>query len=174
MENPHQQPHIRIYAACLAAYNNGILHGAWIEATQGACGIMAEIRAMLQVSPEPCAEEWAIHDYEGFEGVALSEYIGIPEVAELAAFIAEHGRLGAELLAHAGDIEAAQAMLNDDYAGEYRSLAEFAEEMTEESGGIPEHLRYYIDYERMARDMEINDVFTVATGFEQVHVFWQH
>ena len=22
----------RIYAACLAAYNNGILHGEWIEA----------------------------------------------------------------------------------------------------------------------------------------------
>ena len=27
-----EQP--RIYVACLAAYNNGILHGAWIEATE--------------------------------------------------------------------------------------------------------------------------------------------
>jgi antirestriction protein len=25
----------RIYVACLAAYNNGNLHGAWIDATQG-------------------------------------------------------------------------------------------------------------------------------------------
>lgn len=25
---------IRIYVACLAAYNNGILHGAWIDADQ--------------------------------------------------------------------------------------------------------------------------------------------
>lgn len=25
---------IRIYVACLAAYNNGELHGAWIDATQ--------------------------------------------------------------------------------------------------------------------------------------------
>ena len=24
----------RIYVACLAAYNNGILHGAWIDAAQ--------------------------------------------------------------------------------------------------------------------------------------------
>ena len=34
MKNHHpqtEQP--RIYVACLAAYNNGILHGAWIEAT---------------------------------------------------------------------------------------------------------------------------------------------
>ena len=26
----------RIYVACLAAYNNGYLHGAWIDADQGA------------------------------------------------------------------------------------------------------------------------------------------
>ena len=31
---------------------------------------------------------------------------------------------------------------------------------------------YYIDYELMARDMEITDVFVIETGFEQVHVFW--
>lgn len=97
---------------------------------------------------------------------------GIPEVAELAAFIAEHGRLGAELLAHAGRMEAAQAMLDNDYAGEYRSLAEFAQGMTESGGDIPQHLRYYIDYERMARDMAIDSVFTITTGFEQTHVFW--
>ena len=32
---------------------------------------------------------------------------------------------------------------------------------------------HYIDYEAMARDMELNgDVFTIALGFEDVHVFW--
>jgi Antirestriction protein (ArdA) len=25
----------RIYVACLAAYNNGYLHGKWIDATRG-------------------------------------------------------------------------------------------------------------------------------------------
>ncbi|WP_281356588.1 antirestriction protein ArdA [Parasulfitobacter algicola] len=39
---------------------------------------------------------------------------------------------------------------------------------------VPENLRFYVDYERMARDMEICDVFTLQTGFEQVHVFWSH
>jgi Antirestriction protein (ArdA) len=29
----------RIYVACLAAYNNGYLHGAWIDAIQGEWGI---------------------------------------------------------------------------------------------------------------------------------------
>ena len=56
----------RIYVACLAAYNNGQLHGAWIDADQSADAIHEEIRAMLASSPTPGAEEWAIHDYERF------------------------------------------------------------------------------------------------------------
>lgn len=62
--------------------------------------------------------------------------------------------------------------MEENYAGEYRSLAEFAQELTEQSVEIPESLQFYIDYERMARDLEVNDVMTVETGFEQVHVFW--
>jgi hypothetical protein len=51
----------RIYLACLAAYNNGRLHGAWVDADQGADHIWNELRKMLRASPEPDAEEWAIH-----------------------------------------------------------------------------------------------------------------
>ncbi len=69
---------IRIYVACLASYNNGILFGQWIDATQELDDLYAELRAMLKASPIPDAEEWAIHDYEGFEGLRLSEYTGIP------------------------------------------------------------------------------------------------
>ena len=49
---------------------------------------------------------------------------------------------------------------------------DFAEELTSE---VPEHLAFYIDYERMGRDMELSgDVFTVETGYQEVHVFWSH
>ncbi|WP_024353472.1 antirestriction protein ArdA [Brevundimonas naejangsanensis] len=41
----------RIYVACLAAYNNGFLHGAWIDADQDADQIRVEIAAMLARSP---------------------------------------------------------------------------------------------------------------------------
>lgn len=70
---------IRIYVACLAAYNNGILHGAWIDATQDEDAIRDEIAAMLKASPVSGAEEYAIHDHEGFEGVPVAEYEGIRE-----------------------------------------------------------------------------------------------
>ncbi|WP_212632130.1 antirestriction protein ArdA, partial [Pseudomonas sp. KB-10] len=47
------------------------------------------------------------------------------------------------------------------------------QELTEETSSIPQHLVMYIDYRAMARDMEYSgDVFTLETGFEQVHVFW--
>ncbi len=93
-------------------------------------------------------------------------------MAEIAAFIAEHGTLGGKLLAHFGSLEEAKATLEDHYAGEYKSLSDYAQEITEETTNIPTNLQFYIDYNAMARDLEINDVFTIETGFEQTHIFW--
>jgi antirestriction protein len=46
----------RIYVADLGAYNNGILHGCWIDADQDADDIGTEITAMLRDSPCPNVE----------------------------------------------------------------------------------------------------------------------
>lgn len=165
----------RIYVACLASYNSGILHGRWIDADQTADAIRKDVRAMLAASPMPDAEEWAIHDHEGFEGVRLSEWESFEKVAELAAFTLEHGELGGAVLSHfCGDLDEAREAMEDRYCGQYESLADFAEEITGETAAtIPESLRPYIDYEAMARDMEMGgDVFTVETGLGAVHVFW--
>lgn len=45
----------RIYVACLSAYNNGFLHGEWIDCDQDAEVIWAEIKEMLKASPMPDA-----------------------------------------------------------------------------------------------------------------------
>ena len=171
-----QKEEIRIYVACLAAYNNGILHGVWIDATQDLHDIWTEIREMLRASPEVDAEEHAIHDYEGFGSLRLSEYEGLEGVCEKAAFIEEHGKLGATVAEYyGGDIEEAKRALEEHYAGQYRSLAEFAEELTEQTGTeIPQNLVHYIDYEAMGRDMAINDVLAIETRLDEVHVFWSH
>lgn len=165
---------IRIYVACLASYNSGHLHGRWIDATLGIDHIWSEVRAMLAASPMPDAEEWAIHDYEGFDGAPISEYASFDTVAELAAFIAEHDALGGELISHfCGDLDQARAAF-EDYAGEYSSLGAFAEELHEQTGTeIPATLQYYINWDDMGRDMELNgDVFTIELGFQQLHIFW--
>ena len=165
---------IRIYVACLEAYNSGVLHGQWIDATQGEDGIWNDVKAILKTSPEQYEEEGAIHDYEGFEGIQISEYEGFAEVAEYAEFIEEHGALGGLLIDHCGDVEAAKTALEDHYHGQYESMSDFAERLTEETPTIPDNLSFYIDYEKMGRDLEINDVFTLETAHREVHVFWSH
>lgn len=163
---------IRIYVACLAAYNNGRLHGAWVDAAQDVDAIQGEVAAMLAASPIAGAEEWAIHDHEGFEGAPISEYEGLERVADMAAFIAEHGALGGKLIEYfGGDLDEARTAIEERYFGEYERLADYAQESTQNAHDIPEALAPYIDYEAMGRDWEINDLLVIETGFEQVHIF---
>lgn len=164
----------RIYVACLAAYNAGRLHGRWVRADRGDAHIWEKTRAMLCESPEPYAEEWAIHDYDGFESVTISEHAGFDTVCALADFITERGALGAAVLEHfCNDVEQARAAF-EDYAGCYTSLAEFAESLIRETGPeIPDTFQFYIDWPAMGQDMALNgDVFTIETHFSELHIFW--
>jgi len=60
---------------------------------------------MLRESPEPGAEEHAIHGLEGFSGVEIREYENLANVVELAAIAEEHGALGAALAAKVDDLK---------------------------------------------------------------------
>ena len=167
---------IRIYVADLAAYNSGILYGTWIDATLDVDDIQEQINKLLESSPIENAEEYAIHDYEGFGNYPLSEYEGINAAHELACFIEQHEEMAGELLSiFNGDIEQASKAIEENYCGCHKSVADYAEELTEGTSEIPEHLARYIDYSAMAHDMEIGgDIFTIETGFEEVHIFWNH
>ena len=163
----------KIYVADLAAYNVGRLHGIWIEACEDLDVIWEQIDQMLSESPMPDAEEYAIHDYEGFGGYVLSEYEGIETAHEIACFIEDYPEFGGALLGHFSILEHARSAAEQPYQGCYKSLTEYARELTEETTEIPDSLQYYIDYERMGRDMEMSgDIFTIETGFHEVHVFW--
>ena len=162
----------RIYVRCLAAYNNGQLHGAWIDADQSADAIHDEIRAVLASSPTPGAEEWAIHDYEDFGGIQLSEYEDIDRVAEIAALLVEYGEpFGAW---YSDDPSADVSDFEDAYRGEYESEEAYAEGFIADVGmldSIPENLRYYFDYGRFARDLFMSDMHSVRSGHGTAYVF---
>ena len=163
----------RVYLACLASYNAGTLHGRWADATD-ADSLRAEVAAMLAESPTHDAEEFAIHDHEGFGSWGPEEYESLDDVAAKGAFIAERGAIGAEVLTHfSGRLDEAEAAF-EEYAGEWPDLGHFAEDLTEQSGvAIPESVRLYVDYDAMGRDLELSgDLFTVRTDFQSVHVFW--
>lgn len=163
----------RIYVSCLASYNNGRLYGEWIDANQDTDSLYNKVKDMLVMSPSPYAEEFAIHDYEGFGDLQINEYASLKEVTSFAEFIAEHGELGSAVLAYTnGDIEAAQTLLDECYHGEYDTEEDFAYYWTHEVNGteVSQFLRYYIDYKAMARDLFINDFFSLKVN-HKVHVF---
>lgn len=161
----------KVYVACLAAYNNGYLHGAWIDSNQEAEAIQEEIKAMLAQSPIAKAEEWAIHDYEGFCGLRLSEYESIEKVAEMSAMIGEHGEAWAKFAEYEGIEYATLERFEEAYAGEWDSEEDFAEDLASETMEIPQHLSMYIDYEKLARDLFINDYYSAESENCKVYVF---
>ena len=169
----------RIYVASLADYNAGRLHGRWIDADQSAVAVREAISLMLAQSKEPIAEDWAIHDYEGFFDLRLSEFEDIDRVAEAATLLTVHGAVFAGLLSHFGgvqNIDEARQYMTEGYHGAFRNLEEYAAEFIEDCYSdalkqIPEWLRYHIDYEGVARDWELSgDIFTVECD-GMVHVF---
>jgi antirestriction protein len=165
----------RIYAACLCAYNNSRLHGEWIDCDRDSDEIMADIKAMLSRSPmnkiEVC-EEWAIHDYEGFHGISISEHESIDRVVELAQKLKEHGEAFAAYLDHYNveDIKD----FEDRYHGSYDNEQAFTEQhyselidKVEQAGLNP----MYIDFEVWARDLFISEFTGVRKGYGALYVF---
>lgn len=148
----------RIYVASLSDYVAGRLVGQWIDLdeTTTADDIQEAITAMLATSPEPLAEEWAIHDYD--EMPNLGEYPDLETVATAARGIAEHGepfRAWVEL--HAiGWIDADPDGFQEQYLGEYEDEKDYAYEYVESTGmfdGVNESISNYFDYDAFARDL---------------------
>ncbi|HQW58144.1 MAG TPA: antirestriction protein ArdA [Gammaproteobacteria bacterium] len=166
----------QIYVACLASYNNGELHGQWIDATQEVEEIKKQIAMMLSDSPEPGAEEYVIHDDMGFYDLEIEEYDSIEDVQEKAMFILEHGELGAKVAAYyGGDLEDAQKSMNENYQDAYKSELDYAIAFFDECylDTVPESVRFYIDYESFKTDIFIDTCFSIELGGKS-HIFFQH
>ncbi|SCX28116.1 antirestriction protein ArdA [Mycolicibacterium fluoranthenivorans] len=155
------RPSPAIYVASLADYNNGTLHGAWIDAARAPEAIQADVEAMLARSREPNAEEWAIHDYEQFGRWRVGEYDTIEQVSGIARGIAEHGYAYAAWADICdGDLDTSR--FEGAYLGHYDSTIDYVEQMADELGytaelaKLPEYLQNYvhIDYSAIARDMD--------------------
>ena len=169
----------RIYVACLAAYNSGKLHGAWIYADQDAYALAVEAQLILDTSPVRGGEEFAIHDDEGFEGFKVGEYTSLEDVSLMARGIVEYGapfslyveNIGLEYI----DRDTLKEDFEESFQGTYDDMSEFAEQLLEDCGdfdAVPEYLRAYIDVKAFARDLILGgDYWTVDAPGCQVYVF---
>lgn len=133
----------RIYVACLSAFNFGVLHGLWIDATQEPKEIEDDIKWMLSWSPDinnsVCfqevsqKDEWAIHDYENFEGFEIDEYERLEYVSKLAQVLdnaLDTKAMGAWLKYATStiknpDIDALAEEFSDCYCGHWESEKNF-------------------------------------------------
>lgn len=178
---------MRIYVACLAAYNNGWLHGKWIDCEgKDAEAIREETQLMLKESPVTkeygeIAEEWAIHDYEGFGSYKVKEWSSFDEIGAIARAV-ENSEHDLELITGVMDqrgctAENAIEYIDDNYSGEFKDLISYAWDFLESVGdfsAIPKHLQGYFDIEAYARDFELNgDIFTVDSA-NGIYVLWNH
>jgi antirestriction protein len=144
----------RIYVASLADYNEGRLHGKWIDAAQKVDELKKSIDEMLNDSPSPGAEEWAIHDYEGFGLLHVHEFEALEDIAKVAAGIVAHGPAFAAWASRVGADSEALDWFEDYYLGDWESPKAFVEYMLDELGEVteiarclPDHLGGYFTFD---------------------------
>ena len=188
---------MKLYFACLASYNNGRLHGAWIDASSDVDEMQEEIAAMLRASPYPnvmvdcpecegsgeiehpngktsecpncrdgrvpSAEEWAVHDYDGFPN--MGEYPSLEDVAAFVELTEEYDHIEpddlSEIVADFSTVDEAAEALQDQLCGIYDSFRDYADDAADEM--LSAHdikddnpLSRYFDYESFARDLSMD------------------
>jgi antirestriction protein len=156
-EQHEAEPTVRpqIWVASLADYNNSIVHGTWIDATQDEAALRADIAAMLAASPltaatgEP-AEEWAIHVFQGFGALSIFEQEDLSWISRVAKGIQQHG-LAFAAYADVMEDEALLDGFDGAYLGHYDSLHAYVEQLINELAydrildeAVPASLRPYV------------------------------
>lgn len=155
---------IKIYVANLGKYNEGELVGEWLTLPIDMDEEWEEFKQSIQIDGEEY-EEWAIHDYEAPEGIRIDENDNIEELNELAEQLEEFDENDEEKLLAL--IEWGYYFNTKDAIENLESFTLYSDISTEKElgdrhieeglmGEIPEKLEYYIDTEKLGRDIAIN------------------
>ena len=170
----------RIYVACLSAWSYRHDHGVWLDASQDLKILRNAVNFMLFRSPvkefEAC-EDYAIFDFENFQGFSLSEYESLENVHQIAKGISEHGKAYAFYLEEVGIESASEEDFSDRYLGCWDSVVDYVQDHYE-SSGIAKAVEkaglaaYYIDYDAIARDWELGrEIIVYQASADEVYIF---
>lgn len=176
----------KIWVGSLSDYNNGILHGEWIDAAREPDEIWADVHRMLANSPTTArygdpAEEWGIFDYDGFGNATVHQHDNIDIVARVARGIVEHGLAFAAWADVMEGNEDALDGFTEAYLGHFDSVEDYARQVMDDLGyeqqldeAIPQQLRPYVEiaYERLALDWSIGgDINVIQADGGGVWIF---
>ena len=174
-------PDVGIYVACLAAYNSGHLHGAWIdlEGDTDEDDLRVAIAWILATSPEPGAEEYAIHDSCGLPiYLSRNEWPDLSELVAwadgISAYDDEDEREAFRLACEDQGETIDQDAFRDAYCGCYSSGEDYAQELAEELGSIPAELPWplsCIDWASAWRDLTFDGYREERCSSGGVHIF---
>ena len=155
-----------IYVGTYAKYNNGSLHGAWLELSDYS-NYDELLQAMQELHQDEQDPEFMIQDYECSEFFIKQKLISechisadIYEIAEQingSDYDLEVIEAYAECMSYYHkDVSDLLESLSDSYYGEYSSDEDFAQTTLEQDGSIPENLPsyIYIDWEATARHLK--------------------
>lgn len=159
---------IRVYVANLGAYNEGELIGKWVALPMDEDELREEIESIMR--PETDDEEYAIHDYEA--PFKIEENVDLfklnEQVEELESMRLEEDELEAllEIMSLDGEESFEDGRIHFHHVKSDTPVGwkEFGEYMVWDCGymDVPEHLRFYIDFEQVGRDLEYSGCYHIA------------
>ena len=174
-------PEVGVYIACLAAYNSGHLHGAWIdlEGDTDEDDIQAGIDWILATSPEPGAEEWAMHDSSGLPSyLSRNEWPALGELVSwadgLSAYVNEDEREAYRLACEDQGQTIDEDAFRGTYCGCYSSGEDYAQELAEECDSLPKELAWplcCIDWESAWRELTFDGYRDEPCSSGGAHIF---
>lgn len=168
-----------IYVASLSDYNAGRLHGTWIPADQDPEELQAATEAMLAESPEPGAEEWAIHDQDNFSGLRIGECTSFATVSHLACGLRTYGPAFAAY-ANWREDDVSYSGFEQSYAGHWERTEDYVADAINADAleqrlalVLPGWLTSYVglDLTGLARDLELAGDLHLVPDNDGVHVF---
>jgi len=162
---PEVKQDSQIYVACLASYNAGCLSGEWITPADTEEKLQGQIDAILKASPEPEAEEWAIHDYDNFPN--LGEYPSNTDIIKIVEAQKKHGTSQINAFISIYQIEDLEHF-EDSYAGEYDSFSDYSNELADDCFNASD--TQYFDYDAFERDCHF-DCHEADAPNHKVYIF---
>jgi len=167
----------KIYVADLAAYNNGMLVGEWLDLSDYNDGseVMDAINELLEKWSEESGEEreeYAIHDYENFDSGLYSEYMGEESFDKVVKSYKLSEEKGVPMsvisyIMREYDPDDVEEWYDEHFEGEFDSDEDLAYNYVEMIGGVSElgkdTLERYFDYESFGRDLAYD--YTEIDGF---------
>ena len=134
--------------------------------------LQQQVFQMLEQSPLENAEEYAIHDHEGFGDLSLGEFVSLCRINKIALFLNDYPELGDTVLNYCnGERDEAIRLLDECYLGTYDSVEDYAQEFGEECFVIDQALQCYIDWKSYARDMFLSGDIHVLEKQKKLLIF---